>query len=296
MSAKKFVLLSLMLFGLVALFAVGCSDADKTVNSIPAISDDGAIGQDAPTGIDGVVTDTLIDYTEEVRAIAPWMLDSSNASNIAYRLSSNPRTAVVLEAILAVTGWDWKVGRAINGMAAGDWNYYATDVNAYNHIKSWYGRSYASLWSLYFSNIFSYGHYGGYGRGGQCRGFANLIWYRGANWHHMLYSYKRFADDYAKPANHRVCTKPYYKARRGDIIQYYKNGKSHTAIVVAILGGREGSSVYSVDVIDANWVGGANNEIIGRHPISRITSGSGNGGISDLDQYIVIDCLAAGVR
>ncbi|MFA5030022.1 MAG: hypothetical protein WC495_00325 [Patescibacteria group bacterium] len=276
-------------FGL-AFAIVGCSDSYKTVNPQTAVINDGIEVHDPPE-VDFVVSDTIIDYTDEVRAFAPWALESSG--NVAYRLSNDTRTAVWLEALYALCGSDFKVGRAINGMAAGDNNYCATDLNAYNYIKSHYGTAYASVWSLYFSNINSYAFYGGFGRGGQCRGFANLIWYRGTNWHNMLYSYQTFIDDYAKPANQRRWTKPYNQARRGDIIQY-RTG--HTAVVEAILGGTEGSSVYSVDVIDANWVGGDGQEIIGRHPISRITSGSGNGGINDLDQYIVIDCIAAGVR
>jgi len=236
MSTKKLYLVSLLVVGLVAMFVVGCDQADKTVNSVPTISDDGSTGQDPPGAIDGVVTDTVIDYTDEIRSIAPWMLDSSNTVTVAYRLSSDPRMAVVLEAIYAVAGPDWRVTKAINGCAVSDWNYLASDLSAYNYIKSAYGSN-ASVWGVYYSDPVRYGFYGSMGKFGQCRGAANGFWYRGADWHHTLYSYSYFTNDYNGAKRY---TKPYYKARRGDIIQYAKNGKYHTAVVVAILAGTEG--------------------------------------------------------
>jgi hypothetical protein len=52
--------------------------------------------------------------------------------------------------------------------------------------------------------------------------------------------------------------------KEGDIIF---SPNIHTAVVVEIK--RSGSTVTGLDVIDSNYVGGRNNEIIGRHVLQR---------------------------
>jgi len=303
---RKLVVLMALAFGL-ALLTVGCSDSDKTINSLPIVVDDGSEIHDPPTDVDYVVTDTLIDYRDEIRQLAPWFLDSTDV--VLYRLSSDPRQAVSLEAILAVTGWDWKVTKAIDGNAVSDWAWLtdpADGLVAYNTIKAWYGK-YMSCWFtkadptyLYdywiqygysykpvsaYSQVSSYACYGGIGRGLECPSFVNAILWRSSFYQKKLPSYSASYSDYTGA---RTYTKPYTKALVGDLVRS-KATNGHIGIIVRIMAGTPGSSVTSVDVVDANYVGGAGNEIIGRHIIS--ISGTGIG-LGDLKNYYVIDLTA----
>lgn len=201
----------------------------------------------------------------------------------ALQLDPDPRVAVQLECLLAVMGWDWSVGKQIGGNAVGDWNYLASDLNAYNVIKGWYPRPLASTWDLYYSNLPAYGFYGNYGRGGQCVAFANTITYRSGIYQRRFPTYAQCRADYNGPRNY---TKPVSRIRIGDIIRSFSTN-GHTAIVVRIMAGQEGVSVTSVDLVDANWVGGRGQEIVGRHVISK------NGaGLANLNNYYAVDLLA----
>jgi hypothetical protein len=202
---------------------------------------------------------------------------------ITLQLDPDPRKAVQLECLLAVMGWDWSVGRQIGGNAVGDWNYLASDLNAYGVIKAWYPRPLASTWDLYYSNIQAYGFSGNYGRGGQCVGFANAITYRSGIYQRRFPTYAQCLADFNGPRNY---TKPVSRLRIGDIVRSFSTN-GHTAIVVRIMSGQEGVSVTSVDLVDANWVGGMGQEIIGRHVMSK--SGSG---LSNLNNYYAVDLLA----
>lgn len=204
---------------------------------------------------------------------------------VAGRLASDPRQAVILETYYALwTAINGTSPKSIGPWAAGGWNYLVNDMNAYNVLKGWYG-SYSSGWSLFYSNPGSYGFYGGYGRGGQCVFFANLITYRSGVYQKVFPSYATCLADYNSAS--RRYTKHYRNIQPGDIIRSFATN-GHTAIVVKVLAGTPGSSVTSVDVIDCNFIG---NEIIGRHIIS--TTGSGMG---DLDNYYAVDLIALGGR
>lgn len=242
---------------------------------------------------------------------------------ILTRLDPDPRIAVREECFYALDpGHGGRSSKSINGWTVSDWNYMNTDPNAYNWIKArmsqycscWYISSDASYirnyWSGYgygvkpvsfYQNLSGYGYYpnnqNGYGRGMQCRSFVRLILYRSGVYQSTWFpSYAEAINDYNRGAGYRTYTKPFSQLRVGDVIQTsWANG--HTAIVVQILAGVEGQSVTSIDVVDANYVGGDGNEIIARHIISRIASGQpGNGGVGDLDSYIGIDLIALGGR
>lgn len=205
------------------------------------------------------------------------------------RLSTNPRWAIVLEARLAVTGWDWRVSRSIGGWAVSDWNYLASDWNAYKVMKLWYGTN-ASVWSIYYTNAVRYGFYNNYGRAGQCVHFTNLILYRSSTYQKVLPSYASCRIDYGDNAGSRNYTKHFSKVLIGDILRSKKDN-GHTGIVSAILAGVPGVSVTAVDMIDCNFVGGSGQEIIGQHVIS--TSGSDLG---DLDNYYAVDVIKLGAK
>lgn len=105
------------------------------------------------------------------------------------------------------------------------------------------------------------------GHGGQCRSYACWILFRSGTFQQRLPSYG------ACPWGYRS----YRQIRVGDVIETtWPNG--HTAIVVGILGGVEGSSVTGVNVIDSNYAG---DEVIAMHPIY-VTS---RGGVGDLRSY-----------
>lgn len=204
--------------------------------------------------------------------------------NVSLRLASDPRLAVILEAFYSLDPCHCgSSNKSIGPWAAGDWHYLTNDMNAYNVLKGWYGSN-SSTWGIFYSNPGSYDLYGGYGHGGQCVYFANLLTYRSAVYQAVFPSYAACLVDYN---GNRRYTKPYRNIQPGDIIRTY-TANGHTAIVVAVLSGAAGSSVTSVDVIDANYIG---NEIIGRHIIS--TSGSGNGNLAN---YYAVDLIALGGR
>ncbi|MFN7953541.1 MAG: hypothetical protein U0610_17575 [bacterium] len=225
----------------------------------------------------------------------------------ADRLSSDPRMAVVLEAFYALDpAHNGTSTKSLNGWAISDWNYLANDLNAYNVIKSWYGGC-SSMWGgphsgdlktcavpykqmgnfCYYHSPSNYGIYGSYGRGGQCKGFVNLLLYRSSVRQKVLPTYSAARADYDGP---RKYTKDASKSRLGDIL-FRKDG-THTAVVVKILAGTEGQSVTSLDVIDSNLVtwGGKDEEIIGRHIVD--TSGR-YGSYGTLGNYYAIDLQGA---
>lgn len=199
------------------------------------------------------------------------------------RLSSNNRRAVVLEAFYALRpSYDGGCDKTINGNCVSNWNYINNDTYAYGVVKGWYGCN-SSVWttsgdgsgcynnnypvSFWTSYGYYYGYYGTYGRGGQCKYFANLILYRSGSYQTALPAY---------PSN--ITSNTDYEtnmqnAVEGDVLVTLNEGSGyntrHTAIVVEIK--RSGTTVTGLDVIDANFIsdnGSLNREVIGRHLLS----------------------------
>jgi hypothetical protein len=214
--------------------------------------------------------------------------DSVPGAPAMMRLASDPREAIKLECFYALNpGHGGGSNRPIGGNAVSDWPYLSSDMNAYWALRNHYGSTNSSVQSLFYSSPAAYAlqnfaGVGSVGRGGQCRYFANLILYRSATYFdnsRFLRTYQDYINDYS---GLRRWTKPISQVRVGDVIQtQWANG--HTAVVVKIVAGTEGVNVTSVDVVDANYVGGAGNEIIGRHVIANTGSGVG-----DLDSYIAL--------
>lgn len=235
---------------------------------------------------------------------------SPRSPNAYKRLSADPRTAIQLEAYYALSPRHDGTSNVppIGGMAIGEWNYLANDLNAYNAGKRTF-RCYSSLWTRYgtcvlglnagpfkimgdnnfYDSVDRFGFYGGRGHGGQCLYFTWLLFYRSGVQFQLPnlparsipVSYGAVRNDYNGA---RLFTKPTSQARIGDIL--YNPNEWHTTTVVGILGGVAGQSVSAVDVIDSNFItwGPANEEIIARHPIDRNGSGT-----ADLDRYIAVD-------
>jgi len=209
---------------------------------------------------------------------------------VSMRLHWDTRTAIQLEAFYALsTSYNGGSSQSIGGYAVSDWNYIYNDLNAYDFEKDYYGAN-ASEYSSYFDEetLEDYGMDGDYGRGGQCRHFADLILYRSGTYQSGLPTYQQVINDYDGSRNYTKLAGQVYV---GDLIQS-KTVNGHTAVVVAILAGTAGVNVTSVDVVDANWIGGAGNEIIGRHYFNTAPQG----GLSDLDEYIGIDVLDLGAN
>jgi len=217
------------------------------------------------------------------------------------RLAGNSRYAVVLEAYYALNPGHYGFSSKLyNGWTVSDWNYIITDTNAYEKVRnSIYPKpnaSYPTLWPVADRNLFydnwatplpanyanlnRYGFYGGYGRGGQCKFFADLILFRSGaaarrdDNTHVLPTY----SDMSRSAT------SYKKARVGDIIFIPSNG--HTAIVVAILARDSSGNVTEVDVIDSNFIGTDGNEMIARHRIG-VNYAESVGSTSKLQNYYV---------
>ena len=251
---KLFVIIGL--FSLMLMLVAGCSQ-ERSVN----LFDEVAIEDSANQG-------------EEV------------GPPVSGRLHWDTRTAIKLEAFYALNpAHNGGSSKSIGGWLVSDWRYLTSDMNAYNVAKGWYGGN-SSVWSMFWSNPVRYALYGGYGRAGQCRYFVNLIMFRSGTYQSPLPTYNNVVYDF----NHgRSYTKMAEQVRKGDILQ--RRSPDHTAIVVAIIRGQEGQSVRAVDVVDANYVGGRGNEIIGRHILDVNYSG-----VADLDDYIAIDVVALGAR
>lgn len=192
------------------------------------------------------------------------------------RLAVNPRYAVVLEAFYALnsahTGSSGKSVTSGGGTwTASDWNYLANDSAAYSTMAGRYTTNTTVLYD-YRTAPTSWGLTGsGYGRGGQCKFFANLLLYRSGTDTATFPTYASWSK--AKSAR---C------AQKGDVIfRTSGGGTGHTAVVVEILSGSSSAcSVSSVDVVDSNMLG---DERILRHILN--TSGSYLG--EDLDNYYV---------
>ncbi len=217
------------------------------------------------------------------------------------RLSADPRQAIKLECFYALSrSVSGTSSRQINGDAVSDWNYLCNDLNAYTVMRDHYSGN-SSVQDDFFTSPrgsnglwpapTDYGLQDGIGRAGQCPYFANLILYRSATYwdnNRFLRSYSFYINDWGNGYGPRQHTKPAREARISDVIQSKKvNG--HRAIVVKIMIGQEGSTVTSVDVIDSNFVGGRDQEMIGRHVIASIPTGQPrNGTLSDLDSYFAL--------
>ncbi len=177
------------------------------------------------------------------------------------------RAAVVNEANNALMGPYYGPPNP-NGQI-GMWNYLYSDMNAYWHTRNyWSGRypyGYMSdatdsyLKKLFYDGkIQEYGFYGGKGRGGQCKYFANLILYRAG-----VISSK--TDPFPTYAEMQQNSNPASSAKPGDVL--FQNGY-HTAIVTSV--GRDSiGAATSITVIDSNWVTGGGNEVIGMHTYNK---------------------------
>ena len=209
--------------------------------------------------------------------VMPDSLTGARPNATPNRLASDPRTALRDEAFYSLRQDWWNVNPAVcaNGtVVRSNWNYLLSDINAYSHIKAWYG-GYASIWTgwpSYYTNmdVYSRTALNRYGQNtgtvrthlGQCRGATNLQTYRSGTFQAMF------------PPYGTGPFKPISQARVGDIIEWSAgNHTGHTAVVVGILAGVEGSSVTKVVVIDSNYVG---DEEVGMHLLAMTGSGAAN--------------------
>lgn len=196
-----------------------------------------------------------------------------------YRLGNNERYAIEQEAFYALsTKHDGTSTKSYkNGLGtwtASDWNYIASDTAAWTVLYKIFG-SYQSV--LYTPGKTSWGlGTNGYGYGGQCFAFADLLLYRSGvvSSSQLIINYKSFPK-----------TTPASKAQVGD--QIYRNdaGGQHVAIVVKILAGDSAKgTVTSLDVVDSNILG---DERILRHIIDDKGTYFGQ----NLSKYFVADTL-----
>jgi len=177
----------------------------------------------------------------------------------------NDRQAVMNEAYYAISGKQYFYPSANTGQ----WNYLASDPAAYWHTRDYWTTRYApdgimthpndpKMRELFLAgDLPSYGFYGGIGRGAQCKYFANLLLYRAG-----------VANVDPMPSYNAMQTNSRSSrfAKSGDVL-FIAN--FHTAIVTQVLSGSSSAgTVTKVEVVDSNWVGGEDNEIIGKHVYS----------------------------
>ena len=179
------------------------------------------------------------------------------------------RQAIVNEAYYAVTGSQYYcpwVGSGYSNNMIGRYNYLLSDVGAYWHTRNYWTHRYKpdghmthnndnDLSQLFLAGNFpAYGLAGGYGRGGQCKYFANLVLYRAE---------VAGADPMSSYANLQRQSRLSRYAKPGDVL-FRQN--FHTAIVVRVLEGDPNKgTVSAVQVVDSNWVVREDDEIIGIH-------------------------------
>ncbi len=195
----------------------------------------------------------------------------------AERIGVNDRYSVVQEAFYALnrahTGSSSKRLTTGGGTwTASDWNYLNSDTRAFSTMTSRYG-AYSS--NYYPGSASSWGQTSsGYGRGGQCKFFANLLLYRAGVDTRTFPSYSTWRSSYR--GTKASC------AQKGDIIWRSSGGSTgHVAVVVDILAGNSAScTVTEVDVVDSNQDG---TERILRHKIDNRGTYFGE----DLDNYYV---------
>ena len=178
-------------------------------------------------------------------------------------------------------------GKSINGDIVSDWRYLSPSadgnsnalryaLNTYHYdvsmllpdsgptmsastIEAWVNKLNADPYDYNFGSYKSTGH------GCQCVAFASMILYRALNGSPLLNG-KPFSWTY--PTGSQLSSYPSATtAVPGDIVFYYTDAKHlHVAICV-------GTSGTSVTLVDSNFVGGAGQEVIGRHTVSLTSAG-----------------------
>jgi len=207
------------------------------------------------------------------------------------RWASTNRRAVVLECFYALRpshdgGCDKTITTPYGTWCVSSWNYLNSDPNMYLTVRNIYScdssvwttsgdgspcHNYNSPVSFWMNYGYNYGDYGSYGRGGQCKYFANLILYRSG-------SYQKASPAYSDIINNPLDYETNMQnAKEGDVLVTLNEGSAnnipHTAIVVEIK--KSGTTVTGLDVIDSNYVsdinGVAGREVISRHLLSIAT-------------------------
>ena len=190
------------------------------------------------------------------------------------RLSSYDRIAVKLEAYYALSDTH-KNGTSENYKNRhyfGDWNYIASDKNAYNYVKSKLGGC-SSNWTKnknklkdlrppspygccnnncnycndvdFYSNIDDYGYANNTGRKGQCKYFAHLI-YKRAIGEESIPSY----ESMSKEGNSEDVNCFSKNIHVGDFI--FRTDDHHCAIVTDVIK-NDKNNIKFIKLIESNW-------------------------------------------
>ena len=205
--------------------------------------------------------------------------------------TSAMRANMVRESSRAMTGgytYSWPTGDVL-----GTFSYLASDVGAFNSMKSVYGintscrktqivKNYnpCNLTYGYDDALTSFSSQGGKNKGGQCKAFTNLVAYRSGVLHGTNWAWKSLPTD-SSTVGYPALTASNIQA--GDVIRRPSGAYSdpHGGIVVRVL-------TNGAVILDSNWVGGGNgNENIGTH----VMSFTGTGSISDLGSYRRYTCV-----
>lgn len=251
------------------------------------------------------VTETPDDTAEaearsviEVASVEPGLQVGDTAAAL-----SAARTRVIQEASYALVGshytyneTNWPTATTFATFA-----YSSSDMGAWNLLASAYGSFTGCLryrsdgyyqstpCALSLSTGFGYleqpsyacqGNCAGtYKRGGQCKGFINLVGYRSGIYQNPGYAWKSLPSDAA--ISSRPTTDPAMPAvtfanlEEGDFLR--KPGV-HAVLVVRKI------SSSQIVVLDSNWVGVSGGEVVGSHTMT----------IADLSGYRALKCVYTG--
>ena len=195
------------------------------------------------------------------------------SSRAASQIGNDKRMAVVYECFYALrqswlnppNQWGPYDSPKIGYDVAGNWAYLSSDVDGYNHIKSKFDRYYHSDDETSDMTSPNYAVRGGWGRGGQCLFFVNLILWRSVHYD-LPKSWASYSTSRPSARN----------AQAGDVV-FKKGSPNHIAIVVV-------KDSSGMDVVDSNFEGygskrpqyhiipsSISSEIIGRHYYNNAT-------------------------
>lgn len=144
------------------------------------------------------------------------------------------------------------------------------------HDADWYNNYTPCALQYGGDNVWQYGFQGNRSRGGQCKGFVNLVLYRSGVYHGSNWQFKMLPPD-SSTTMHNQPMATYATITPGDVL---RRPGGHAVIVVRKI------SSNQIVVVDSNWLGGDGYEAIGSHTLS--FSGSGN---NNLGNYRNLTCV-----
>ncbi len=225
------------------------------------------VAQSAVTGFSSVESAKARVVWEAARA----MVGPSNANGLHNSWSTADTYST--HAYVAEDPGAWSSLRASSQYSS--WGITGWWINC-RHDADWYNNYTPCSLQYGGDNVSQYGFQGGRSRGGQCKGFVNLVLYRSGVYHGANWAFKALPSDWSATMSNQPWA-TYASIAPGDVL---RRPGGHALIVVRKI------SSSQIIVVDSNWLGGDGAEAIGSHTIG--FSGSGN---NNLSNYRNLTCI-----